>query len=232
VKRILGVIAVVAVIGLAFAAPAYAAQGGEGDNTGCNGQGNPNSPCQGTTHNGGAGGSSTAVSVSNASAKSTSTSGAVGIGGAASASYEGYTGQSQSVRVDTPRQAPAVLAPALSVSSLTCMASVSVGASTPFGGAALGVPKLDKGCEKRANAMILHTLGQSQAALRLMAQDSAVKQALAESGLSFAVAVPDTSVPALALKTSLGRDKPVTVSPVAIFSEPTVRPVEAAIQGQ
>lgn len=32
------------VIGVA-AVPAFAAQGGEGNNTGCNGQGNPNSPC-------------------------------------------------------------------------------------------------------------------------------------------------------------------------------------------
>src|SRR5210317_128842 len=30
---------------LVFSMPVYAGQGGEGDNTGCNGQGNPNSPC-------------------------------------------------------------------------------------------------------------------------------------------------------------------------------------------
>lgn len=41
---------------LMLAMPAFADQGGEGDNTGCNGQGNPNSPCDGGAGGGGNGG--------------------------------------------------------------------------------------------------------------------------------------------------------------------------------
>ncbi len=44
-------------IALAFVSSLALAAGGEGDNTGCNGQGNPNSPCVGSTNNGGGGGS-------------------------------------------------------------------------------------------------------------------------------------------------------------------------------
>lgn len=39
-----------------MASMSYAASGGEGGNTNCNGQGNPNSPCQGTGGQGGTGG--------------------------------------------------------------------------------------------------------------------------------------------------------------------------------
>jgi hypothetical protein len=46
--------AIVVAIALAFSSCAYAAQGGEQGNTGCNGQGNANSPCAGGQ--GGAGG--------------------------------------------------------------------------------------------------------------------------------------------------------------------------------
>ena len=44
----------VVVVMLAFSLPVYANGGGEGNNTGCNGQGNPNSPCE--TGGGGNGG--------------------------------------------------------------------------------------------------------------------------------------------------------------------------------
>lgn len=51
-------ITLITILSLAVISPyAFANGGGEGDNTGCNGQGNPNSPCEGTTNNGGNGGS-------------------------------------------------------------------------------------------------------------------------------------------------------------------------------
>lgn len=48
-------ITLVAVLSLVFVAPVFAQSGGEGSNTGCNGQGNENSPCEGS-NNGGRGG--------------------------------------------------------------------------------------------------------------------------------------------------------------------------------
>lgn len=54
---------------LALSFSAYATPGGESGNTNCNGQGNPNSPCQGgTTNQGGSGGTAVATSVSAAAA--------------------------------------------------------------------------------------------------------------------------------------------------------------------
>lgn len=54
------------VLSLALASLCFVAQatpGGEGNNTGCNGQGNPNSPCTGSGGAGGAGGSATAGAI-------------------------------------------------------------------------------------------------------------------------------------------------------------------------
>jgi hypothetical protein len=46
-------ITLIAVLSLVFVTPVLAGSGGEGNNTGCNGQGNANSPCAGNGGNGG-----------------------------------------------------------------------------------------------------------------------------------------------------------------------------------
>ena len=56
-------IILVAVFGLIVTTTPVFATGGEGDNTGCNGKGNPNSPCAGQGGNGGNGGNGGASSV-------------------------------------------------------------------------------------------------------------------------------------------------------------------------
>lgn len=165
----------------------WAAQGGEGSNTSCNGQGNPNSPCQGgqggaggaggNGGQGGQGGSSAAASTSSASS-----TGGVGIGGnaGASASYEGY--QTTSVNIEGTRfdrYAPSVAAPALTAAGTgVCLGSVSIGLSGPMAGASFGITKVDKGCERRSGAALLYQMGYKDAAIRLLSNDPEIKEAL------------------------------------------------------
>lgn len=184
-------LAVTTALVLGLAGAAWATQGGEGNNTGCNGQGNPNSPCVGGQGGaggaGGAGGSatssssSTSVSVSGSS----SVSGASATGGSASASASGeytggsYIGGNQSVKVETPHQAPAVLAPALtSAGTGVCLGSVSIGLSGPMAGASFGITKVDKGCEQRSAAALLYQMGYKDAAVRLLMKNDDVREAM------------------------------------------------------
>lgn len=53
-KKVIILVAVLSLV--AFGSPLFAMGGGEGNNTHCNGVGNPNSPCAGNTNNGGNGG--------------------------------------------------------------------------------------------------------------------------------------------------------------------------------
>lgn len=79
-KRLFHTAALIAA--LAFAVTAHATSGGEGNNTGCNGVGNANSPCTGSTaSNGGAGGNaeSNAASVALAAAQANASANAAAI---------------------------------------------------------------------------------------------------------------------------------------------------------
>ncbi len=91
-------------ISLFFISGLVLAQGGEGNNTGCNGQGNPNSPCiggqggqGGNGGNGGAGGiGGSATSTSGSTATSNSEATGIGIGGTGGTGVavgNGYGGQ-------------------------------------------------------------------------------------------------------------------------------------------
>lgn len=83
---------IIAALVALLSSPVLAAQGGEGDNTGCNGQGNHNSPCAGTGGQGGnggnggqggAGGTGVGIAGAVAIAGSSSNAAAVALGGAA-----------------------------------------------------------------------------------------------------------------------------------------------------
>ena len=188
---------------LLIAMPAFAAQGGEGNNTGCNGQGNANSPCNGNG-NGGEGSSppsiiynnntdiqnrnynknrnvnqNTAVSVSNATATSVS---------AAEVNVSQTQGSSNTIEGDSVRvyaTAPSAFAPALTSAPETCFGSTSAGASGGNGifgfGLSFGTTWKSDDCELRMFARSLQALGETKAALALLAQNEKVAAALKEA---------------------------------------------------
>ena len=112
---------------------------------------------------------------------------------------------------DTPRQAPSAHAPNLVAAPETCMGSTAIGASTPFGGVAIGTTYKSEDCELRMFARSLSALGQNDAALALLAQNPKVAAALRTVGAKLSwlqqekdqtpvvvVAVGETSTPSQA----------------------------------
>ncbi len=87
---------------------------------------------------------------------------------------------------DVPRQAPPAFAPNLVAAPETCMGSTAIGASTPFGGVSVGSTYKSEDCELRMFARSLQALGQSEAALALLAQNEKVAAALKASGFKAA----------------------------------------------
>jgi hypothetical protein len=94
-KHLIISVALVAIAGLAHATP-----GGEGNNTGCNGVGNANSPCTGTNNTGGAGGAGgTGVGVGVGIAAAQANAAAIAASNASANQAQGQQqGQAQSSR--------------------------------------------------------------------------------------------------------------------------------------
>ena len=102
-----------------------------------------------------------------------------------------------------PRQAPPAFAAALTAAPETCMGSTSVGASSPFGGVSFGTTWKSGDCELRMFARALASLGQSQAALILLAHgNEGVARALRAAGIQIPGA--ESSVKADAVVTNRG----------------------------
>jgi hypothetical protein len=175
--------------------------GGESNNTTCNGQGNPNSPCEGVTNNGGNAASS-ASAKAKANAKATAT---------ATQKQGQIQGQSQTVNstvtVQGDRNKASAVPPSASAPALTaggseiCMGSTSVGLSGGVaiggGGLSFGKTYTDTNCNRRRNALYLSQLGYPEAALILLARDPEVAEALRQAGhkavwLSEAVLIVNT----------------------------------------
>jgi len=187
--------------------PTWAASGGEGNNTGCNGQGNPNSPCQPgegqhghpsvinhnntDIHNRNYNKvTSTNVNVNENSYTGINTSVNSLQGGASTSQAEGYVGgtydntiQGDTVKVYAP--APSAFAPALTSAPETCFGSTSAGASGGNGifgfGLSFGTTWKSDDCELRMFARSLQSLGENKAALALLAQNEKVAAALKEA---------------------------------------------------
>ena len=85
----------------------------------------------------------------------------------------------------TIRYAPQVNAPALAsaINNDLCVVSASVGGSGIGFGIGIGLQFRDEDCVRRVNARQLFNFGFGRAALLLMAQDPAVKQALDDAGV-------------------------------------------------
>jgi len=157
---------------------------------------------------GGAGGSAAASSTSGASATGVgvgiggsstsgsysggSTSGAISGGstsGATIGDVGAYQGQGQdahvggnNTQINAPSAAPPVIAPALIASPIVCMGSVSGGASASTGivgaGVSFGKTYTDATCERVVLSNALRALGQTDAALEILAADPRVAKAL------------------------------------------------------
>lgn len=127
---------------------ASAKGGGEGNNTHCNGVGNPNSPCEGTTNNGGTGGSAHSNAKSNA--KSSAKSLSFSASGAAATSQTTVHNKVET-RIDGPKYNVPSLggspAPSVSGGSDYCLGSWGIQAVGPMAGLGVGGTKKDVVCQ-------------------------------------------------------------------------------------
>ena len=122
-------------------------------------------------------------------------------------------GTNVNVDSDVPRQAPPAFAPNLVAAPETCMGSTAIGASTPFGGVSVGSTYKSDDCELRMFARSLQALGQSDAALALLAQNEKVAAALKASGFKAAwfrieKAIPVAAAARATTTTNFALDRP------------------------
>lgn len=193
---------------LVFPSLAFSAPGGEGNNTDCNGRGNPSSPCVPTAGNGGS--STVTNNVRNnirASARASSRASALGVGvgigqggrgGSAAANATGgqasASGGSATVNVSGAGggtsgyyearerlRVPDVSAPAI-WSNNPCVVALSGGVAVAGFGASIGAGIEDRDCTRRANAQHLQAMGESAAAREVMCGNSEVRAAFVRVG--------------------------------------------------
>lgn len=205
-----GALAVAALL----ASSAFATSGGEPNNTGCNGQGNPNSPCvPGTTNpgqggQGGAGGS--ARSQARASARATAVGVGIGRGGNASATQTvtvqggGSSGGGTYVEARERQRVPDANAPAI-WSNNPCLVGLSGGVAVAGFGASFGAGVEDRDCTRRANAQHLVAMGEREAAREVLCESAEVRAAFARIGRPCAADVrPVAAAPAPAPREVIG----------------------------
>lgn len=191
---------------LIFASYAFAQPGGEPNNTGCQGQGNPNSPCVPTSGNGGGqgGAGGNALSASRATARATARANARAnaTGGRASArggqggnaAATGGAGGNASVTNNVSggsgatyvearerQRVPDASAPAI-WSNNPCMVGLSGGVAVAGFGMSLGAGIEDRDCTRRANAQHLVAMGEREAAREVLCESAEVRAAFARIG--------------------------------------------------
>ena len=181
------------------AAQAFGANGGEGNNTGCNGQGNSNSPCTGdtgvfTSSNGNTysfqhqrqsqGQAQSQTANGGAGGTGTGTASAVANGGTGTAAATSNNSVSQSTTYTSPdsvtvKNVPAVIPPSLVSTSDTCMGSTSGGVAVAGFGFSVGGTWKDDECINRLNSRELRSMGEYDAAKEVMCSNKAVRAAFA-----------------------------------------------------
>lgn len=204
---------------LLFSSTAFATPGGEGNNSGCNGVGNANSPCS-TTDSGNSHVENTNISTSRSGAYSRSVSSggdafsnSTSTGGEASSNSTSTggnaTGGNVTITNNTPskvrqeveyrgrlKNTPDVGAPALATGGdEVCMGSTSAGVAGPGFGISAGGTWTDENCNMRRNAALLYNMGHTQTANMLICADEKIAAAFAASG-EFACPVKPTPVAA------------------------------------
>jgi len=125
-KKLIVLIAVLALLGTTTV---FANGGGEGNNTGCNGQGNENSPCAGTTNNGGNGGNVGNITIKNKVKVNSKSNASVrnNVSNQNSANNEGVNVSTNVQGNDVTTIIPPATTPMVGTNSLQV--------TTPFGGA-------------------------------------------------------------------------------------------------
>lgn len=194
---------------------ALASPGGEGNNTNCNGQGNPNSPCipgtpGGNGGAGGAGGSARATAIAVAlqrqaqqqrqaqrqNQSQTARGGSATVTNNITAGGGSGDGAAYSIPRDRLR-VPDVAAPAI-WSNNPCMVGASGGIGMQGFGLSFGAGIEDRDCTRRANAQHLVAMGETSAAREVMCGNAEVRAAFNRVGrpcVSDVPARPDAAGP-------------------------------------
>ena len=174
---------------------ALARGGGEGNNTNCNGVGNPNSPCVPSGGQGGAGGqggNAAALSAARAEARAAAIGVGVGVGGSANArggnaqagggnatvsiqTGPGYVEARDRLRV------PDATAPAI-WSNNPCIVGLSGGVAVAGFGASIGTGIEDRDCTRRANAQHLIAMREYEWAREVMCVNTENRAAAIRAG--------------------------------------------------
>ena len=105
--------------------------------------------------------------------------------GGSSVSGASSAGQSNSMSVNSygRRQAPTVIAPALTSGNDTCMGSSSVGGSGPGFGFSVGSTWSDEHCKMLKSASVLYALGLRDAAIARICMDEMNRKAIEATGV-------------------------------------------------
>ena len=103
--------------------------------------------------------------------------------------------QSTKIQVDAPLVPGVAVAPGLtSGGTQVCLGSFSVGLSGPMAGVAFGKTVIDKGCERRQNAVLLFNMGYQKEALELLKGDESVAALFAAPKPVASVKAPTVAV--------------------------------------
>jgi hypothetical protein len=160
---------------LALAGNAYAVQGGEGNNTGCNGQGNPNSPCEGNDNGGKRNGGPDGIGFSYYGGDTAI------LHGGTTATTTVDTRVSNSTVIEAPKlnkRVPDAIAPSIGIyNDNSCLKPRSGAGSGAGFGLSFGGTVEDKQCEIRMTADILRTFGLEDEAVQALCQSEYVQKA-------------------------------------------------------
>jgi hypothetical protein len=136
------------------------------------------------------------------------------------------TGNTTTVTGDTtnnPRQTPMAYAPD-NLNTSPCALGFSGGGSGPMGALALGITRIDKGCDSRQTAVIFHSLGNDTAAAEVLCSTDAAKRAHLTIE-KCALMVPRVQPPAPA-PAPVATPQPIIINPPSI----TVLPAPVIMQ--
>lgn len=165
------------------------ANGGEGNNTGCQGQGNPNSPCEGNDNgnngnngnNGDNGGGNSGtppgdnIGINNQTSNNTSVQDTTVSTNNEQSTIVNYTSNGS----DLSKRVPNHYAPSTnnSYNAYSCLKGASGGISVSGFGGSLGGYTLDKNCDIRVNSSILMDYGLDDHAIQVLCQLDDMREA-------------------------------------------------------
>lgn len=166
-------------IAMMFSGMVYAGEGGEGNNTGCNGQGNPNSPCEPSDRGKGkpSGGGTQVISIDNGYRIQPSSGG--GSSSSSSSADNSVTIQSTSYGADLSKHVPDmhVPAPRTSNNAFSCLKGASGGITVSGFGGSLGGFTMDENCDARVTSNQLMDYGMEEHAIQVLCELESMREA-------------------------------------------------------